>query len=100
MAFLQDKFEMHTDQFNHAGHLMLTCFDDGTVNDAKWFLFIKETLLIGFPDIKDAFDVNQDLPDLPEVDPLEWSILPRPAVLVPRPPFFLPSCYFGVMSTL
>ena len=65
------KFELRAEIFNASGHVMLVRDPAGVVNDAKWIMSIRENLLIGYPDIKDAFDLNQDLADLPLIDPLE-----------------------------
>ena len=54
---------------------------DGTCNDAKWYQWISDALLIGFPDIKAAFDAQQDLEDLPPIDRNAWAIEPVFAVL-------------------
>jgi len=75
------KFEPFIEQYNSSGDLMLQRYPDETLNTGLWRIFVQNTLLLRYPAVKAAFELNLDL-----VLPLDYpddhfNIPPSPAIL-------------------
>jgi hypothetical protein len=73
-------------RYNSNGDLLLARTSAGVYNDASWMNYIRDTILVPFPDIKVAFDIGEDLSQYPDIDPNMWIHPPVAADPIAVPP--------------
>ena len=78
--------ETQSSLYNSNGDLLLAKTSAGVINDAAWWAYVRDNLLVSFAPIKAAFDAGQDLPDLEDIDPDAWAYPPVIADLLAIPP--------------
>ena len=78
--------ETQSSLYNSNWDLLLAKTSAGVINDAAWWAYVRDNLLVSFAPIKAAFDAGQDLPPLEDIDPNAWMYPPIVADPLAVPP--------------